>query len=184
MGRADGCDEAGLSGGRRCLCELRHARRLHRSCAPNAIGGCTRRVEASRALQRQRATRPERRDWSSCHAVHCHAVPTRTRTRNRNRMAGVLPYTAHSCVNENVVATQRMTTCHSQCEGDPAHPMRGRTSATSSADFLATACLACRTRTSSRTAKPGKGQTPPSFGGPKGLKNPPRQWAHRMRITN
>ena len=35
-------------------------------------------------------------------------------------------YTAHSCLNNNIVATQRMSTRRSQCDGDRMHPVRGR----------------------------------------------------------
>jgi hypothetical protein len=36
-------------------------------------------------------------------------------------------YTVHSCANETDVATQRMRTCRSQCNGDRIHPVRGGT---------------------------------------------------------
>ena len=36
------------------------------------------------------------------------------------------PYTAHLCANETDVATQRMSACPSQCDGDRIHPVRGR----------------------------------------------------------
>ena len=35
-------------------------------------------------------------------------------------------YTAHSCVKKTDVATQRMSTRRSQCDGDRMHPVRGR----------------------------------------------------------
>ena len=35
-------------------------------------------------------------------------------------------YTAHSCLKNNIVATQRMSTRRSQCDGDRIHPVRGR----------------------------------------------------------
>jgi hypothetical protein len=55
-----------------------------------------------------------------------------------------------------------MSTCRSQCDGDPTHIQCGeRTGAATSAAFLlATTFLACPTRTNGRTAKPGEGPTP------------------------
>ena len=73
-----------------------------------------------------------------------------------------------------------------QCDGDATHPVWGRTGAATSAAFLlATAFLACQTRTNGRTAKPGEGaDTHPDFRGSENVeKIRSRLWAHRLRIA-
>ncbi len=98
--------------------------------------------------------------------THTQSPPSPRRCARARAIARRGSYIPH-CANETDVATQRMSTCRSQCDGDRIHPVWGaRTfSASSAACFSATAFLACQTTTSCRNAKPGEGQPPPRFGG-------------------
>jgi hypothetical protein len=109
-------------------------------------------------------------DYSNAN-VHAAPVPpaVRTRMRMRTRMVGG-PTRRTSVRTSRTSPLKRISTCRSQCDGDRTHPVweEGTCAASSAAFLLATACLACRTRASCRTATPGEGPTPTQiFGGPK-----------------
>ena len=57
--------------------------------------------------------------------THTQSPPSPRRTHAHAQSHARASYTAHSCVNENDVATQRMSTCRSQCDGDRIHPVWG-----------------------------------------------------------
>ena len=59
--------------------------------------------------------------------THTRSPPSPHRYARARTIAWRGSYTAHSCANETEVATQRMSTCRSQCDGDRIHSLWGGT---------------------------------------------------------